>query len=65
MEYVKNQPKSATYEPSIPPAYEQAGYSAIITTGDVPLRAGLQRITIRIDRHDKEVVTLVGYKLFL
>jgi len=68
MEYVKNQPKSTTYEPSIPPAYEQAGYSATITTGDVPLRAGLQKITIGIYRHpddEEPVVTLVGYRLFL
>jgi prepilin-type N-terminal cleavage/methylation domain-containing protein len=67
MEYVKNQPKQETYEPTIPPAYEQAGYSANITTGEVPLRAGLQRIKIEI-YHDEEpppLVTLVGYKLFL
>ena len=65
MEYVKNSPKSASYEPSIPPAYEEAGYSANITASNVPSRAGLQKITIRIDRHDEELVTLVGYKLFL
>lgn len=68
MEYVKNQPKSASYEPSIPPAYEQAGYSATITPSDVPLRTGLQKIRIEIYRHDEEeppIVTLVGYKLFL
>ena len=65
MEDIKNQPKSETYEPSIPSAYEQAGYSANITTGDVPSRAGLQKITIIIDRHGEELITLVGYKLFL
>jgi prepilin-type N-terminal cleavage/methylation domain-containing protein len=62
MEYVKNLPKSASYSPSIPPEYEQAGYSATI---DVDLlRVGLQEITIRIHRHDEEVVKLVGYKVF-
>lgn len=65
MEYVKNSPKSASYPPSIPPGYEEAGYSANITTSNVPLRTGLQKITIRIDRHDEELVTLVGYRLFL
>jgi prepilin-type N-terminal cleavage/methylation domain-containing protein len=65
MEYVKNQSKSETYPPSIPPAYQQAGYSANITTGEVPLRAGLQRITIIIAHDDEPLVTLVGYKLFL
>jgi len=65
MEYVKNQPKSETYPSSIPSAYEEAGYSATITTGDVPSRAGLQKIIIIIDRHGEELITLVGYKLFL
>ena len=65
MEDIKNQPKQETYPSSIPPAYEEAGYSANITTGDVPSRAGLQKITIIIDRNGEELVTLVGYKLFL
>jgi len=65
MENIKNQPKQETYPSSIPPAYEEAGYSANITTGEVPSRAGLQKITIIIDRHGEELVTLVGYKLFL
>jgi len=65
MEDIKNQPKQETYEESIPSAYEEAGYSATITTGDVPSRAGLQKIIIIIDRHGEELITLVGYKLFL
>ena len=62
MEYVKNSPTSASYNSSIPSGYEQAGYSATIDAG--LLRVGLQRITIRIDIHDEEVVTLIGYKVF-
>jgi len=65
MEDIKNQPKSETYPSSIPPAYVEVGYNATITTGDVPSRAGLQKITIMIDRNGEELVTLVGYKLFL
>ncbi|NWF78400.1 MAG: type II secretion system protein [Chloroflexi bacterium] len=62
MEYVKNQDKSASYEPTIPDAYGDAGYSANITTN--LLNEGLQKITIKIYRHDEELVTLVGYKVF-
>jgi Tfp pilus assembly protein PilV len=62
MEYIKNLPKSSSYEPSIPPEYEQAGYSA--TIDPVLLKVGLQEITISIYRHGEEVVTLVGYKVF-
>ena len=62
MEDIKNQPKSATYDSSIPPAYEQAGYSANITA-DL-LNEGLQKITIIIAHDGEELVTLVGYKVF-
>ena len=62
MEDVKNQPKSASYIPSIPPEYELVGYSANITAG--LLKLGLQEITIGIYHHDEELVTLVGYRVF-
>jgi len=62
MEYVKNQDKSPTYEPSIPPAYEEADYSANITA-DL-LKTGLQKITIIIAHDDEPLVILVGYKVF-
>ena len=62
MEYVKNVPKSPSYNSSIPSGYEQAGYSATINA--TLLRVGLQKITIRIDLHDEELVTLVGYRVF-
>jgi prepilin-type N-terminal cleavage/methylation domain-containing protein len=62
MEDIKNQPKSATYPSTIPPAYEEAGYSATIDTN--LLNEGLQKITIIIDHDGEELVTLVGYKVF-
>jgi len=62
MEYVKNEPKSATYPSTIPDAYQEAGYSANITA-DL-LKVGIQKITIIIAHDDEELVTLVGYKVF-
>jgi prepilin-type N-terminal cleavage/methylation domain-containing protein len=62
MEDIKNQPKSATYPSTIPPAYEEAGYNATIDTN--LLNEGLQKITIIIDHDGEELVTLVGYKVF-
>ena len=62
MEDIKNLPKSAIYDPSIPLAYEEAGYSANITA-DL-LKTGLQKITIIIAHDGEELATLVGYKLF-
>ncbi len=66
MEDIKNQAKSPTYVPSIPPAYKDVGYSANITA-DL-LKVGLQKITIVIththDGEEDDLVTLVGYKVF-
>jgi len=48
---------------TIPTQYKQAGYSATREAGS--LKTGLQKITIIIERHGEELVTLVGYKLVL
>jgi len=62
MEDLKNQPGLLSSGDLPIPEYEQAGYSANFTA-DL-LRIGLQKITIKIYRHDEELVTLVGYKVF-
>jgi prepilin-type N-terminal cleavage/methylation domain-containing protein len=64
MEDIKSQPDlPGLGDLPLPPQYEEAGYSAVLEADS--LRAGLQKITIRIYRHDEELVALVGYKLFL
>ena len=49
---------------SIPQEHIDAGYSATITA--LPLHNpddGIQKITVIVEHHDKEVITLVGYKV--
>ena len=66
MEYVKSQPYADNYSASIPPDYDDAGYSA--TIGVVPLEDGnLQEITVKVYHHDDAhvnppVITLEDYK---
>jgi type II secretory pathway pseudopilin PulG len=65
MEYVKNQADLPDPgELPIPSVYKEAGYNATLEAD--PLRTDLlYKITIRVDRNGEELVTLVGYKLFL
>ena len=68
MEYVKSQdyewrgPAPWYYKDDRPPAYD--GYAVEVSAE--PLHGvddGIQEITVTVSHHDKEVVTLVGYKV--
>ena len=73
MEYVKNQSYAASYEPSIPDEYTDAGYWATIDVELLPdpndgTLDGIQKIIITVKHGTeaetaKEVITLEDYKV--
>ncbi len=60
IEYIKNQPYAGSYTPE-PISDEYEGY--LVTIADELIEIGLQKITITIEHHGEEVITLEGYKL--
>jgi prepilin-type N-terminal cleavage/methylation domain-containing protein len=61
MEGIRNLGYQLSYEPSdIPPEYE--GYAVQVNT-DTMYNGNLQKITITVSHHDKNVFTLESYKV--
>lgn len=64
MEYVKNQVYAASYNSSPELSNEYIGYSANISVSAVVSRDGnIQKITVIVKHHDKELTRLEGYKV--
>jgi len=70
MEYVKGQSYADSYDDSVPSDYTDAGYSAPIVVEPLPDPndpgndlVGIQKITVTVSHHGKEVITLEGYKV--
>ena len=61
MENLKKQDYALSYDP-IPIPDEYAGYSALIGV-DAMRNGNIQKITITIRHHDREVTALEGYKV--
>ena len=61
MEYARKQPYALSYDPH-PISSEFTGYSAIINT-DSMRNAKIQKITITVSHHDKEITSLESYKV--
>jgi len=61
LEYIKKQTYAFSYDP-VPIPAEYAGYSATIDVDN--LRNGnIQKITVTVRHHDKDIETLESYKL--
>jgi len=61
LEYIKKQTYAFSYDP-VPIPAEYAGYSATINVDN--LRNGnIQKITVTVRHHDKDIETLESYKL--
>jgi prepilin-type N-terminal cleavage/methylation domain-containing protein len=62
MEYVKSLPFDGSYDPLVPQDYLDAGYT--VPPIDVAERqTGLQKITVIVQHHGNDVLTLEDYKV--